>query len=158
MAQAIPSQIFQHPTGENQSQDEIDRESSVETEQKSEKVPEFDGLTRRLELRSTNALTNFDQVVASVSDNQLVLFLDYDGTLAPIVNNPEEAFMSEEMREVVRQLSEKYTTAIVSGRGLDRLTSFISLPLSPLYFAGSHGFDIIGPNLRHRVAEGKKNK
>lgn len=29
---------------------------------------------------------------------QIVVFLDYDGTLSPIVNDPEKAFMTEEVK------------------------------------------------------------
>ena len=34
----------------------------------------------------------------------IALFLDYDGTLTPIVKNPEEAFMSEEVSLKNRQI------------------------------------------------------
>ncbi len=50
---------------------------------------------------------------------QVALFLDYDGTLTPIVARPELAVMSDAMREVVQQLATHGPVAIVSGR--DRL-------------------------------------
>lgn len=34
-------------------------------------------------------------------DKKLAVFLDYDGTLTPIVRNPDQAYMSEEMRQTV---------------------------------------------------------
>ena len=46
---------------------------------------------------------------------QLVVFLDYDGTLSPIVSQPEKAFMSEETRRAVQTVAKKFPTAIVSG-------------------------------------------
>jgi len=60
--------------------------------------------------------------------------------------------MSEEMREVVRALSERYPTAIITGRGIDKIRSFVQL--DSLYYAGSHGFDIRAPGNRvvHQVA------
>merc|ERR1719412_1857849 len=51
------------------------------------------------------------------------IFLDYDGTLTPIVSNPEEAIVSDTMRRVVRKLSEETScdVAIVSGRSLPKI-------------------------------------
>lgn len=37
----------------------------------------------------------FDQIMDASKGKQIVMFLDYDGTLAPIVNDPERAFMSD---------------------------------------------------------------
>jgi trehalose-phosphatase len=82
---------------------------------------------------------------ALLSGKRLVFFLDYDGTLTPIVERPELAVMSQEMRRVVKYLSEKYTTAIVSGRGRDVVENFVKIP--GLFYAGSHGFDIKGPQM-----------
>ena len=42
-----------------------------------------------------SALSKFDQVVAASKGKQIVVFLDYDGTLSPIVDDPDAAFMSE---------------------------------------------------------------
>lgn len=40
----------------------------------------------------------------SLSLWQVVLFLDYDGTLSPIADQPDEAFMNEGMRPVLAQV------------------------------------------------------
>jgi len=32
---------------------------------------------------------------------RIVVFLDYDGTLSPIVNDPDRAFMSDEVNNLV---------------------------------------------------------
>ncbi len=85
---------------------------------------------------------------------QLALFLDYDGTLTPIVARPELAVMSDAMREVVRHLAIHCPVAIVSGR--DRVDVQHLVRLDALYYAGSHGFDIAGPQgvpIQHRVGE-----
>eukprot|EP00798_Chlamydomonas_sp_ICE-L_P008744 gene8744-33604_t len=74
---------------------------------------------------------------------RLAVFLDYDGTLTPIVSNPDEAFLSEQMREVVKQLANHFPTAIISGRGREKVQSFVKL--KELFYAGSHGMDITGP-------------
>ena len=72
-------------------------------------------------------------------------FLDYDGTLSPIVDRPELAVMSEEMRDVVKRLSKKFTVAIVSGRMREDVEKLIGI--EGLIYAGSHGFDISGPGI-----------
>jgi trehalose 6-phosphate phosphatase len=71
------------------------------------------------------------------------LFLDYDGTLTPIVERPEDAVIPEATREVVRRLAERFPVVVVSGRGRDDVARLVGLP--DLVYAGSHGFDIQGP-------------
>ena len=82
-------------------------------------------------------------------NQQLAFFLDYDGTLTPIVENPSEAKLTEEARSVVRALAACHPTAIVSGRA--RATAQGLVQLDELYYAGSHGFDITGPLRRRSV-------
>jgi trehalose-6-phosphatase len=41
-------------------------------------------------------LVTADLLRAATSDSELCFFLDYDGTLAPIVNEPDKAFISDE--------------------------------------------------------------
>ncbi|KAI4963700.1 hypothetical protein ZWY2020_010625 [Hordeum vulgare] len=74
---------------------------------------------------------------------RLALFLDYDGTLSPIVDNPANAVMSDEMRAAVRHVASLFPTAIISGRSRDKVFDFVKL--TELYYAGSHGMDIMGP-------------
>ena len=82
---------------------------------------------------------------------ELVVFLDYDGTLTPIVKDPAKATLSAEMREAVKRLATTSTVAVVSGRSREKIREFVSL--DELYYAGSHGFDIDGPGgLRHSVS------
>jgi trehalose 6-phosphate phosphatase len=44
-----------------------------------------------------SALTSFDQMMKDAKGKKIVVFLDYDGTLSPIVNDPDRAFMSDEV-------------------------------------------------------------
>jgi trehalose 6-phosphate phosphatase len=71
------------------------------------------------------------------------VFLDYDGTLTPIVARPEDALISESMREAVRGLAERCTVCVVSGR--DRRVVQELMGVDDLIVAGSHGFDIWSP-------------
>jgi len=90
-----------------------------------------------------SALTSFEKVVKLAKSKQIVVFLDYDGTLSPIVANPDRAVMSDEMRAVVKDLATCFPTAIISGRARPKVYEFVQL--SELYYAGSHGMDIVGP-------------
>lgn len=85
---------------------------------------------------------------------KLVFFLDYDGTLTPIVDRPEQAVISEEMKNVIKDLSRKYVTAIVSGRMREDVENLVGI--EGLCYAGSHGFDISGPDLSMVQPEAKE--
>ena len=50
---------------------------------------------------------------AAVGAASPVFFFDYDGTLAPIVDEPEKAFISEECREMLRCLAATHPVALV---------------------------------------------
>eukprot|EP00656_Telonema_subtile_P012797 TRINITY_DN16469_c0_g1_i3.p1 TRINITY_DN16469_c0_g1~~TRINITY_DN16469_c0_g1_i3.p1 ORF type:complete len:1065 (-),score=254.94 TRINITY_DN16469_c0_g1_i3:64-3258(-) len=87
-----------------------------------------------------NALEKFQEIRDFCSQKQVAFFLDYDGTLTPIVSSPELATLSEEAREVVRNLAQKFPTAIVTGRTKATAHGFVQI--DDLWYAGSHGFDI----------------
>ncbi|KAM0023713.1 putative trehalose-phosphatase [Helianthus debilis subsp. tardiflorus] len=94
-------------------------------------------------LKYPSALTSIEQIVNNASGKRIALFLDYDGTLSPIVDNPDHAFMSNVMRAAVRNVAKYVPTAIISGRSREKVHKFVGL--KELYYAGSHGMDIMGP-------------
>lgn len=47
------------------------------------------------QLHHPSALDMFEQIMDAAKGKQIVMFLDYDGTLSPIVDDPDRAFMSE---------------------------------------------------------------
>lgn len=99
-----------------------------------------------------SALDMFEQITNASKGKQIVMFLDYDGTLSPIVEDPDQAFMSESMRSTVKKLAKYFPTAIVSGRCRDKVYSFVRL--AELYYAGSHGMDIKGPSKGSKFKKG----
>ncbi|KAL4636645.1 hypothetical protein ACB092_03G023800 [Castanea dentata] len=92
-----------------------------------------------------SALSSFDEIKRVAREKQMVVFLDYDGTLSPIVNDPDRAFMSNAMRSAVRKVGKHFPTAIISGRSRDKVFQFVRL--NNIYYAGSHGMDISTPSV-----------
>jgi trehalose 6-phosphate phosphatase len=90
-----------------------------------------------------NALENGEELVRRLAGRHPVVFLDYDGTLTPIVDRPEDAIISDRMREAVRGLAGRCTVCVVSGR--DRSVVQELMGIDDLIVAGSHGFDIWSP-------------
>jgi len=81
----------------------------------------------------------------------LVLLLDFDGTLAPIVDRPERAEMPERTRRALERSMEMdgVTVAVVSGRGLADVRGRAAIP--GIAYAGNHGMEIEGGGLPLRV-------
>ncbi|MGD2216878.1 MAG: trehalose-phosphatase [Gemmatimonadales bacterium] len=101
-----------------------------------------------------SALEAGEDIATRLEGRRPAMFLDYDGTLTPIVSQPEDAILSDSMRDVLRELAGLCTVAIVSGR--DRADVEPLVGLDGLIFAGSHGFDIKGPDLRMEYEGGKE--
>ncbi len=75
------------------------------------------------------------------------IFLDYDGTLTPIVEDPTAAELSDAMRRTLAGLVERWPVAVISGRDLEDLRWRVGV--EGLVYAGSHGFEIAGPGFEY---------
>ncbi len=82
-----------------------------------------------------------------LSHQKPAIFLDYDGTLSPIVPKPEDAVISEEMKQTLKELAQIFTVAIVTGRDKEDVENLVGL--DELIYAGSHGYIITGPGGLH---------
>lgn len=91
-----------------------------------------------------NALESIAEIEEKIKEKQVVIFLDYDGTLTPIVSRPEDALLSGKMRERLEGLAAQCPVAVISGRGLEDVKGLVAV--EGLYYAGSHGFEMAGPN------------
>jgi trehalose 6-phosphate phosphatase len=97
-----------------------------------------------------SALDHVEEI-AGAGDRSLAVFLDYDGTLTPVVSHPEKALLSDSIRQTLQALATRTSVAILSGRDLDDVHQ--RLNIAAIVYAGSHGFDIAGPRgLRKEVA------
>ena len=75
---------------------------------------------------------------------RLAVLLDYDGTLTPIVTDYRKAFLPEAMRDTLGRLAERNAVAVVSGRDLKDVQKLVAL--DSIYYSGSHGFELSGPD------------
>ena len=81
-----------------------------------------------------------------------LFFLDYDGTLAPIVDDPDAAVPHPEVPDLLRALDDEYPVWIVTGRHLQALAQFLDQPLNAI---GLHGAQEgrVGESARHLASE-----
>jgi trehalose 6-phosphate phosphatase len=69
------------------------------------------------------------------------LLLDVDGTLAPIVDRPEDATVPEQTRALLRELASRYAlVACVSGRPEDDARRIVGVDV--LVYVGEHGLGL----------------
>ncbi|MGE5635688.1 MAG: trehalose-phosphatase [Nocardioidaceae bacterium] len=102
-----------------------------------------------------HALADGERLAERMGGRDPAVFLDYDGTLAPIVDRPEDALIAPSMRRAVRELARRCPVCVVSGR--DRPVVQQLMGVDDLVVAGSHGFDIWSPDggaVEHEAAAG----
>ena len=85
-----------------------------------------------------------------LSGKILFLFLDYDGTLTPIADSPNQAVLSSETRELLKKLRgfARCKIAIISGRKLEDIKDRVGL--EGIIYAGNHGLEIEGPKIKFK--------
>lgn len=85
---------------------------------------------------------NLNKITALFKQSSVkILMLDFDGTLAPIVQSPEEAALSIKTKNLLQELSQKTNLylAIISGRKLKDIKEKIGLP--NIIYGGNHGLE-----------------
>lgn len=99
----------------------------------------------RVDKAALKSQPTLERVLQRAPRTHFSLYVDFDGTLAPLVAKPEQACLPREVRGTLRRLAIHMPVAIVSGRALVGLQQKVGLPA--LYYAGSHGLEIEGPGL-----------
>lgn len=101
---------------------------------------------------------SWNQLRERLKQAYLMLFLDYDGTLTPIVNNPSQALLSPEVKNDLRRLADtaKCGLVIISGRSLDDIKKRVRI--EGLIYVGNHGLEIEGPKIKFRNILTEKTK
>jgi trehalose-phosphatase len=91
-----------------------------------------------------HALDDPDRLRARLDGRTPAVFLDYDGVLTPIVEDPAAATLDDRGRAAVIRAAEHVPVAIISGRDLEDVRGMVDVP--GLAYAGSHGFDMLLPD------------
>src|SRR6201998_1913836 len=91
-----------------------------------------------------DAVESYGQIVGVLGAREPVLFLDYDGTLSTIVADPGAATLVDGAHQALESLASQCPVAILSGRDLPDIRTRVSLP--GIWYAGSHGFELTGPD------------
>ncbi|MFO8090266.1 MAG: trehalose-phosphatase [Desulfatiglandaceae bacterium] len=91
-----------------------------------------------------SALKHFNEIFYRTENKEIAVFLDYDGTLTPIVKEPSDAILSDSIRDVLMEMSEQIPVAVISGRDRPDVQRLVGI--EGIYYAGSHGFDIAAPD------------
>ena len=138
------------------SMDETERRSRVAALRRRERRDDLDAWTRSfieaaLRIRATVQPmddADFEAWLGRfLKRYRLALFLDYDGTLTPLQEHPDQARMSLEMRQALRACARRDDTdvVIISGRSLESIRKLTDEP--ELTYAGNHGLEIAGPGI-----------
>lgn len=85
------------------------------------------------------------------------IFLDYDGTITPIVLDPYKAFLAEDTKILLKNISRKYFLSIVSGRALTDLRKRVGI--YRILYVSNHGLRISHSNLKwdYPLTKAQKN-
>ncbi|KAI0231650.1 Bifunctional trehalose-6-phosphate synthase/phosphatase [Lamellibrachia satsuma] len=93
-------------------------------------------------------IEHFEKWLACYVDDssKLVLLLDYDGTLAPIAQHPDDAHLPKDTRAVLEHLTEMpdVYVAVISGRSISNVKAMVGI--KGITYAGNHGLDIEHPD------------
>ena len=91
--------------------------------------------------REVGALELRDIVRERRAARRLVVFLDYDGTLTPIVDRPDLAVLPDDMRRALKALAARHPIYVISGRDRDDVRNLVGV--DNVQYVGSHGFHML---------------
>ena len=97
--------------------------------------------------RLPNAVDSYGQLIGVVGGRRPFVCLDFDGTLSEIVSDPDAARLVDGAAKALENLAAHCPVAILSGRDLADVRDRIGIP--GIWYAGSHGFELIGPDGSH---------
>lgn len=85
--------------------------------------------------------------------SHLALFLDFDGTLSPIVSSPQDAILEDGIRPILEELAARKDVgiAIISGRSITDVRDRVGL--SGVVYAGNHGLEAESDTISYRNPE-----
>lgn len=91
-----------------------------------------------------DAVAAWPQIADLLDADSAAVLLDFDGTLAEIVADPDAATLVDGAGRSLAALARVCPVAIVSGRGLDDVRKRVGV--DGLWYAGSHGYELCAPD------------
>ncbi len=87
-------------------------------------------------------------IASMLAGRKIALFLDFDGTLTPIREDPAQCILDDEARELLQWFanSSRHQVTVLSGRMLDDVKSRVGV--SNICYGGNHGLVISGEGMR----------
>jgi trehalose-phosphatase len=98
-----------------------------------------------------DALQSYGQITAIVAARRPAVLVDFDGTLSAIVDDPDAATLLEGAADALKMLAAECDVVILSGRDLADVVSRVGVP--GVWYAGSHGFELVAPDGTHHHNE-----
>lgn len=100
-------------------------------------------------------LPGFSRIKKEYSRGVLpLIFLDFDGTLAPIVSRPSSARLPKKTRAILQALVQRFPVVVISGRDLQDIDARVGI--DDVIYAGSHGLEWNMHGRRHVKHPGRR--
>jgi trehalose-phosphatase len=103
-------------------------------------------------------LNDLDRIKQLLKGRKIFIFLDYDGTLAPIAERPASAVIPKQTKDLLRELSRnpQFRIAVISGRSLQDISRMVGL--NDIIYGGNHGLELAGPGIRFNSPVSQKHR
>lgn len=90
---------------------------------------------------------DWKRIKKAAGAKEVMLFLDYDGTLTPMAPTPSQAVMPPQVKKTLLEFSRTpgCSLAVISGRALGDIKKMVGVP--GIFYAGNHGLEIEGPGI-----------
>jgi alpha,alpha-trehalase len=98
-----------------------------------------------------NALQSYAQLAGIAIGRESALFLNYDVALSQIAPNPGTVALVDGAAQALGGLAGLFPIVVISGRELAEIRDLVGIP--GIWYAGSHGFELAGPDGSHREFE-----
>lgn len=92
----------------------------------------------------SDVIERWPHIADLLSTEKVAVLLDFDGTLADIVADPSNAKLVDGAATALRRLAAQCPVAVVSGRDLADVRDRVGV--AGIWYAGSHGFDLMAPD------------
>lgn len=100
----------------------------------------------------------WNKVEGRIKDKYLFIFLDFDGTLVPIVDTPDKAMLPNKIKILLKKIVDNpmLKLALISGRAIKDIKNKIGL--ESIIFSGNHGLEIEGPKINFKPMVSQRYK